>query len=129
MKNFSLREIYHNKKTKGENTDFTCAINCTPKLTCTCTCTCTCHHTSQGTVWFKKGQMLLSYYSKSVLSHPIFFLYIFFTTKKGWLYTGQALHYPTLLMYIHKLQMCILLNALPTILLKFLIFCPKKFFH
>ena len=43
MQNFSLQEIYNNKKWKYY--DFARAINCTRKLTCVCPCACACDHT------------------------------------------------------------------------------------
>ena len=45
IKNFSLREIYNNDKTKQKDCDFTCTINCTCKLTCVCVCMSTCNLT------------------------------------------------------------------------------------
>ena len=42
MKNFSLRQICNNNKTKRKDYDFARAINCTHKLTCVCACACAC---------------------------------------------------------------------------------------
>ena len=41
IKNFSLREIYNNDKTKWKDYDFAHGINCTHKHTCVCACVCT----------------------------------------------------------------------------------------